>query len=401
MMNGKVIGRRFVNRILKLLFLITIIGSLTVTYAVYANTYLKGEEAYLESLEDAQEIEYNHKEMCVDVLGRCLDDEKLKIVEGVAVKRDCWKYEYVKKCNNVPSKDNCAFIQQDDFKYVGDACIAKTKIGDKYFCLNARRIFTKSTYQKDQINHGKIVMDPDDQEVAKELMCKAFCLDGNCDAVYKAGYQSNDEIAEAIAQLEMLSGIRKGMTDANNLNFNIFSGSAKQCHKKVLDSSNCCDESGWFKKLGIQKCPQQVIELASQVRKKRCEYVGEYCASKEKLTGTCLRKTRTYCCYPTVLAKTIRLAAKTQLRKDLGTAQEPKCEGLEIRDIEALDFSGIDFKEFYEEEVQPMMEGYESKDNKELLERSFPSGSNRSNSFSDSADGANKKLSDNPNIGDR
>lgn len=392
------------NKIFQLFSIITILGALSLPYSLCANTYLEGEEAYLESIEEAQEIEYNQKEMCVDVLGRCLDDEKIKIVEGVAVERDCWKYEYVKKCNNVPSKDNCAFVLQEDFKYVGDTCISKTKIGNKYFCLNARRIFTKTTYQKDKIDHSKIVMDPDDQGAAKELMCKAFCLDGNCDAVHKAGYQSNDEIAEAIAQLEMLSGIRKGMTDENNLNFNIFSGSAKHCHEKALNSSNCCDESGWLKTLGIQSCNPQVKELASQVRKKRCKPLGKYCAKRDKLTNTCWRYTYTYCCYPTVLAKTIRLAAEVQLGKGLGSSDNPQCGGLDISDIEALDFSIIDFKEFYNEEVQPMMKGYESQDGENLVKRSFPSGISNatSNSFAEpKTEGINEKLSRNPDIGDK
>lgn len=372
-----------------------------ISSSALASNYLEGEEAYLESMEEAQEVEYNQKEMCVDVLGRCLDAERIKIVEGVAVERDCWKYEYVKKCHNVPSKDNCAFVQQDDFKYIGDTCLAKTKIGNKYFCINVRKTFAKTTYHTDKIDLSKIVMDPDDQSATKELMCKAFCLDGNCDAVHKAGYQNNNEIAEAIAQLELLSGVKKGM-DANNLTFNIFAGSARHCHKKVANSSNCCDESGWLKSLGLQSCPMQVKELASEVRKKRCEYVGEYCSSKEKITGICLRKTKTYCCYPTVLAKTIRLGARSQLGKILGSADNPQCGGLDISDIEALDFSAIDFQEFFEQEVQPMMKGYNLQDNENLIKRSFPSGVGGASSFSNSGDkGINKKISKNPDVGDR
>lgn len=377
---------------------------LNITSVALASNYLEGEEAYLESMEEAQEVEYNQKEMCVDELGRCLDAEKIKIVEGVAVERDCWKYEFVKKCHNVPSKNNCAFVQQDDFKYIGDTCLAKTKIGNKYFCINVRKTFAKTTYHTDKIDLSKVVMDPDDQSATKELMCKAFCLDGNCDAAHKAKYQNNDEIAEAIAQLEMLSGIRKGMIDSNNLRFNIFAGSAKNCHEKALNSSNCCSESGWFKSLGIQSCNPQVKELASQARKKRCKSLGKYCAKRDKITKTCWRYTYTYCCYPTILAKTIRLAAEKQLGKGLGSPDNPQCGGLDIGDIEALNFGLIDFREFFEQEVQPMMRGYNSEDNKELIKRSFPSGgsSTKPNSFStQNTNGINQKLNNGSSLGDR
>lgn len=392
------------NKISQILFTITILGVLLFESSLYANTYLEGEEAYLQSLEGAQEIEYNQKDMCVDVLGKCLDNEKVKIVEGIAVERDCWKYEYVKKCNNVPSKDNCAFIQQDDFKFVGDTCIAKTKIGKKDFCVNVRKTFAKTTYQKDKIDHSKIIMDPDDQSAVKELMCKSFCLDGSCVEEHKVKHENNDEIAEAIAQLEMLTGIKKGLVDANSLKFDIFAGSAMHCHNKTSIHSNCCNESGWLKSAGLVKCPVQVRQLASEVRKGKCEYVGEYCAKKEKITGICLRKTKTYCCYPSVLAKTIHRGARSQLGKNLGSAEHPRCVGLSINDIEAIDFSKVDFQEFYNLEVQPMMRGYNSEDNKELIKRSFPSGgsSTKPNSFSTpNTNGINQKLNNGSSLGDR
>lgn len=385
-------------------FIIVMLVSVSISYSLYATTYLEGEEAYLDSLEDAKEIEYKQDEMCVDVLGKCLDNEKVKIVEGVAVERDCWKYEYIKKCNNVPSKDNCAFVQQDDFRFIGDTCIAKTKIGNKIFCLNVRKIFAKTIYQKNQIDHSKIIMDPDDQGAVKHLMCKAFCLDGNCDAVHKAKHQNNDEIAEAIAQLEMLSGIKKGMVDANNMKFDIFGGSPLHCHDKTAAHSNCCKESGLLKSMGLVRCSEQAKKLASEVRKKRCKFLGKYCAKRDKITKICWRETYTYCCYPTILAKTIRLAAESQLSKGLGSAKHPQCGGLDIKDIEALDFGLIDFQEFFNFEVQPMMRGYDSQDNENLVKRTFPSGVGKAstNSFSmPNSEGINKKLSQSYDIGDK
>lgn len=140
-----------------IIIIFTLLSVLFTPFYIYASKYLEGEEAYLQSLENAQEIEYNQKDMCVDILGRCLETKKVKIIEGVAVERDCWKYELIKKCNNVPSKDNCDFIQQDDFKYIGDTCISKIKIGNKYLCANVMKTFAKTTYQKDAIDHSNTI----------------------------------------------------------------------------------------------------------------------------------------------------------------------------------------------------------------------------------------------------
>ena len=240
-------------------------------------------------------------------------------------------------------------------------------------------------------------MDPDNGQVVKNLLCKSFCLDGNCSSVFKETQGSNDEIANAIAQLEMLSNIKNGVKDAG-LNFNIFGAQARRCHNKTSVHSNCCSDSGFFKSVGLVKCSAEAKALVTEGRKGRCEYVGEYCANKK--LGVCLRKTKSYCCFPTVLAKLIRLGGRDQLGKNLGSAKHPQCGGLTLNDIEKLDFSRIDFQEFFNLEVQTRMKGYGNQDNEALIKRSFPTNvPENSTKYDDpkafpniSEDGANKKL---------
>ena len=369
-----------------------------------AADYTEGEEAHNETQEDTIAEELSMEKVCTDVRGKCLDSVKVRIVDGMSVERDCWKYEYSKNCNKAPSKNNCANIQQEDFKFVGDTCLSTIKVNGKIFCVNTRKTFARTTTQTQEINHGKMKMDPDNKEVVKNLLCGAFCLDGNCPEAYKANQGSNDEIANAIAQLEMLSNIKKGMIDSNALKFDIFSATLKRCHNKKFHS-NCCPDngSGLFISLGFHKCSKDDAALIAERRKSKCEYVGEYCAKKEKITRICLRKTKSYCCFPTVLAKAIHRGARDQLGKNLGSAEHPNCGGLTLEDIEKIDFSKVDFQEFFDLEVQPMMKGYSSDDNEALIKRAFPSGAKdsstpgakdtNSNSFPNmSKDGVNEKL---------
>ncbi len=394
-MNGIQNGWKVVNKLdrnkfvvqkkLKLpAIILLILAVLNFSLISNAANYAEGEEADEQAQDEAEIKEFSMNEVCFDEKGKCLDAVKLRIVDGMAVERDCWKYEYVKNCSKGPSKNNCANIQQDDFEFVGDTCLHTMKVEGKSFCINIKKTFARTTKQTQTVNRGKIIMDPDNKEVVKNLLCNAFCLDGNCPSVYKETQGSNNEIADAIAQLEMLSNIKNGMIDSNALKFDIFSATAKRCHNKKFHS-NCCpdNESGLFISLGLHKCSKNDAALIAERRKSKCEYVGEYCAKRDKITKTCWRRTKTYCCFPTVLAKIIHRGARDQLGKNLGSAQYPQCGGLTLEDIENIDFSKIDFQEFFDLEVQPMMKGYTNKDNEDLVKRSFPSGTNTdSNAFS-------------------
>ncbi len=351
--------------------------------------------AYHQTIEDddVETVEVPVQQACVDEKGKCLDDKKNRMVDNLPVARDCWKYEYIKNCNKVPSKNDCSKIPLEDFNLKEEKCLTTTKIGERSFCLNMKKTFSRTTQTTEEFDRSEIIMDPDNKEVIKDLLCEAFCLDGNCKEAHKANQGSNNEIANAVAQLEMLSNVKKGLIDENTLKFDIFSATLRRCHNKTGVYSNCCDDSGWLKSVGVVKCKPEDKVLATEGRKGRCEYVGEYCA--KKILKKCIRKTKSYCCFPTVLAKVIHRGARNQLGKNLGSPQHPKCGGLTLDDIEKIDFSQVDFQEFFDREVQPMMKGYTSDDNEALIKRSFPSGSQNidPNSFQNiSKDGVNEKL---------
>lgn len=360
-----------INQITRLLLFVLILNILSISSNSFA--YVEGEEA---SNMDESEIEieqYSIEEACANERGKCLDDVKIRIVEGIAVERDCWKYSFNKNCKG-RSKNNCATIQQDDFQFNNEYCIAETTIKaesqDKKACIDVRKVFTRSSSQNQEIKYTKIINDPDNNEVAQELLCDAFCLDGNCKEVFKADQFANDEIVPAIAELEMLSKIKEGMVDPKTLHFNIFGGDAKRCHNKTSVHSDCCKDIGLIKKLGLVKCPAEVVNLSREARKGKCIGLGTYCA--KRTLGVCIRKTTTFCCFPTILAKIIRLGARDQLGKSLGSAEHPQCGGLSIEDLEKLDFSKLNFTEFHEKEVQPMMNTYNSADNEKFIKKSFP-----------------------------
>ena len=369
------------KRTLKLiaLWMLTIViafASLSISSRSFANEDSINGEAYHETFDDEEVTtqEVLMKDMCVDQIGKCLDEPgtKKRIIDKMVVEKGCWKYGYVKTCNKISSKNDCKKIDLEKFNLTKDECLTNTKLGERSFCLNLKKTFTHIYKVSETVYNSELVIDPDNKEVVKDLLCGALCLDGNCSSVFKDVQGVNNEMGKSIAQLEMLSQIKKGMIDHNTLKFDIFSATPRRCHNKTRVHSNCCNESGWFKSAGLVKCSPEVKVLASESRKGRCEYIGKYCA--KKVLGVCIRETKSYCCFPTILAKTIHRGARDQLGKTLGSAKYPRCGGLTLEEIEKIDFSLIDFKEFFNSEVKPMMKNYSTKDNENLIKRSFPNG---------------------------
>jgi conjugal transfer mating pair stabilization protein TraN len=71
--------------------------------------------------------------------------------------------------------------------------------------------------------------------------------------------------------------------------------------------------------------------------------------------GKCIIKKETYCCYDSVLSKTLQVESRKQLHKSFGDANNPSCGGFTLDEIERIDFNKIDFSEFFDKEVAPKM----------------------------------------------
>ena len=59
-----------------------------------------------------------------------------------------------------------------------------------------------------------------------------------------------------------------------------------------------------------------------------------------------MEDTTTFCCYNSILARIIEQQGAAQLGISRGTAQNPNCTGLTAAQMQAIDFSKIDFSEF-------------------------------------------------------
>lgn len=95
---------------------------------------------------------------------------------------------------------------------------------------------------------------------------------------------------------------------------------------------------------GWLSCTKEEAALGVKRGSNLCFQTKEEC-TKETFFGSCLEKTRSYCCFKSTLARIINTEGRRQLGKGQG------CDGFTLDELERLDFSQMDFSEFINEIV--------------------------------------------------
>lgn len=279
----------------------------------------------------------------------CAIPKQTRKVNGVDIHRDCWHYKYKMDCNS-KSKNDCGSIPFAQCALIKEECGAQVKEGNLEFCANLIRHF--SCEKEVKYMDEKTTLEKNGEALnSKDLLCKAMCIDGNCDAVKKAAPESNDELAKSVGMLNAVADIKKGLSGDKIIN--IFKGDRKECKYDVLNFRNCCRGSpkGWGVKLS--KCSPGELNLAKLRNQKQCVEIGVYCKTKIPITEICIDKRKVFCCYDSVISRILNQEAKKQLGLDYGVPEDPQCGGIELADLEKIDFTQADFSDFYNEVVIP------------------------------------------------
>ena len=101
-----------------------------------------------------------------------------------------------------------------------------------------------------------------------------FCLTGNCTS---SDYEANGEILNAMSHLAILKEAQNDI----RANVGIFKGQIRKCSKNCAGFRDCCTTGkGWGVSMNLSSCSGEERELAEWRAKKRCVFVGTYCAEK-------------------------------------------------------------------------------------------------------------------------
>lgn len=298
---------------------------------------------------------FNSSYGCVDAGKQCISSG-IRTVDGFQVHRDCWEYSYTKRCN-YPSKDNCKLYEHCYF--LGNIkCLLQDSLLN---CVNMQKEFSCKRWEPRIKENQTVRMDFQAKDGQEGLVCKEIpCIDGNC---IDKSYMTNGEMMDSLSKLHASSNMKPD----EQMNFKLFEGFASHCSKKAAAFSNCCQlrPKGWGKQLGA-KCSKDEEDLADKRLKNLCVDVGQ---SKTKKVGVTTVSKEHFCCFGNMLEKVVQVEGRKQLGINFGSGGSPNCRGLTLEEIQKLDFSKMDFKEFIDELLVKFAGTYKVPDQKEIASR--------------------------------
>ena len=246
------------------------------------------------------------------------------VTDSEPITRDSWEETYTYSClKKVEStcqslrSQGCLQINSECVEQMGGVCVAWKQT---FKCPSAKRTTTRY----------------------KTMNAKSpFCLTGDCAA---SDYEANGELLNAMSHLAIL---KEAQNDVR-ANVGIFKGQVRQCSKNCAGFRDCCSTGkGWGVSMNLSACSADERELGEWRAKKRCVFVGTYCA--EKILGKCTRKKSSFCCFGNKLSKLLNDQGKRQLGIGFGDGKSPDCRGLTPEELSRIDMSKMDLSELYEE----------------------------------------------------
>jgi hypothetical protein len=259
--------------------------------------------------------------------------------------------------------DLISSITGDKSCYLGSNVSDCTAYQNNSKCtLQETKCFNSDCSHKEKIYHCAI--DDENTQNSSSLMCgdQSYCLDGDC--AIGGTYEAGKSLPKVLTYLKTMEEAKKD-SNKDSVDIKIFTGKGNKCEKDVLGTRNCCTDSlasfsnaslardsansGWGKGVGLGSCSYEEQNLGLQKEKGMCVYIGSYCSSEEKLTGLCLKKAESYCCFSSKLSRIIQEQGRNQIGLNLGTAETPNCSGLSPEQMQKLDFTKIDFTQYTSE----------------------------------------------------
>lgn len=262
---------------------------------------------------------------CTFQTEQCVIPQSTRVIQNIPITRECWEKEANYRCLGNAGTDGgaCKPLRDQGCEQINSVCLDRTDGGcNKY--LQTFRCPTKNCSVTGAICNGK-----------------TYCLDGDCINPQK---QADPDFQKAVSALSAVADAAKQLDQ----NF-IFKGKDKDCDNVILGAANCCRNDGWLiDDLPLLHCSQEEKELGKAKENGTAHYVGQY--SDDCAAGICLKKRKVYCIFPTKLARIVQEQGREkQLGRHFGDAKHPDCSGMTTEELQKIDFSQIDFKEFYED----------------------------------------------------
>lgn len=268
--------------------------------------------------------------LCKPLADLCIEGVDTKIINGVPVKRDCWRYKTVYGCGRKEAINSCVSLQDKGCVQISSKCDDY----NKGICVLSTKGY------KCPINRCS-----DDTNI----ICgsnKIECVDGSCvEAAENTGSDFNDSISKISVINEAITTKPEEFTEDSRF---IFSGKSLSCRKTGLGFLNCCKDSGWGVDLGLAKCSEEEKELGASKEKGVVIYVGDNVHDTGPLEPE--RVDKRYCVFNSKLARIMQSQGRLgQLQINFGSGKYPDCSGISPKMLSEIDMDKIDLSEIYQD----------------------------------------------------
>lgn len=243
------------------------------------------------------------------------------------ITKPCWRYEYLYHCA-YPSLNSCASLRERSCEQIDSKCLENRgevciQWEQTYKCLS------RVNNDKDKVSSGNILL-PQGEKLSAHI--------------------PNKDMGDAISKLSVLKEvqdeIRASTQDINSLQ--IFKGDVGKCTIAFGNFKNCCvKQDGWGVSLNLAGCNGEDKALAQKQKRKVCVKIGTYCA--QKALGICIRKKKSFCCFPSKLSRIIHEQGRNQLNIGWGKPKRPECRGFTVEELSRINFDQLDLHELFDE----------------------------------------------------
>lgn len=173
-----------------------------------------------DALDGSQCVDYTSNPLCEITSHVCTEGPATRVINGLPVYKDCWKWEDTYACVSKSTQTDCTALIQAGCTLSGTTCLSELTDGS---CSVAEKSYKCQTTAP----KSETVMDCGTQQ---------FCVNGRCDP---AGSPPDNDFAKNAALMEIMRQAGNYM-EASTL----FNGKDERCTKGYFGLKNCCKESG-------------------------------------------------------------------------------------------------------------------------------------------------------------
>ena len=268
----------------------------------------------------------------------CVEPAETRIVNGLPVTRDCWRYAAQYTCSG-----NTPVPEQKCQDLIDQGCSPVSQECDQYGCTQ--------TYEC-PVGTGTT-------QVGVGCENQSYAIGG---MTFDTSYPPSSDFGKAASNMAAVESAVTGMikNDASCIEqpagsgsyvcaepIQIFTGEDLECRKDQFGFNKCCDLSGWGVSAGLNQCTAEEHKLGYARQDGRTHRIGKYCAHTTLGGSVCTQYRHVYCAFNSKIGRIVQEQGRLQLGIGWGSTSAPNCRGFTEAELQAIDFDLIDFSEYF------------------------------------------------------